>query len=70
MSTITRETYIEDIVENYPTLVRPLREYNIQCIACGDPIWGTLEEAAKRKGVQNLDEIIVELNKIIENKEE
>jgi len=62
---IKRDTTIEEIVEKYPELVRPLMEYGIKCIACGEPVWGTLEENAEEKGIENLDEIIVELNKIV-----
>jgi len=27
-----------------------LRNKGIRCLACGEPIWGSLEEAAKNKG--------------------
>ena len=65
---IKRETTIEEIVTNYPELVRPLMEYGIKCIVCGEPIWGTLEENAEEKGIQNLDEIIEDLNRIVAQK--
>jgi methionine synthase II (cobalamin-independent) len=54
---------IEEIVREYPELIRPLREYGIKCVACGEPIWGTLEENANIKGIQNLEKIIDQLNK-------
>ena len=47
---ITKETTIEEIVYQSPPAVRYLREKGIRCIACGEPIWGTLEEAAREKG--------------------
>lgn len=47
---ITKETTIEEIVYQSAAAVRYLREKGIKCIACGEPIWGTLEEAAKEKG--------------------
>jgi methionine synthase II (cobalamin-independent) len=47
---ITKETTREDIVQQSAAAVRFLREKGIKCIACGEPIWGTLEEAAKEKG--------------------
>jgi methionine synthase II (cobalamin-independent) len=55
---------IEDLVNNYPFAVRYLSEKGIRCIACGEPIWGTLEEAAIEKGfTQKQIEIFVqELN--------
>jgi len=47
---ITKETTIEEIVHQSAAAVRYLREKGIKCIACGEPIWGTLEEAAQEKG--------------------
>ncbi len=41
---------IEDLVRDYPFSVRYLMEHGIKCIACGEPVWGTLAEAAKEKG--------------------
>lgn len=65
MNKITPDTPIEEIVEDYPELVRPLREFGIKCIACGEPVWGTLKENAEVKGIQNVEDIVVELNKMI-----
>lgn len=47
---ITKEILIEDLVDNYSFSVRFLMEQGIRCIMCGEPIWGTLEEAAREKG--------------------
>jgi len=41
---------IEDLVNDYPYSVKYLSDKGIRCIACGEPIWGTLEEAALEKG--------------------
>ena len=46
---ITKEIPIEELVNNYPFSVKFLMEKGIRCIMCGEPIWGTLEEAAKEK---------------------
>ncbi len=67
---IKPDTTIEEIVEKYPELVRPLMEYGIQCMACGEPVWGTLQENARRKGVRNLDEIVGKLNEMVSRKEQ
>ncbi len=53
---ITKDIEIEDLVRHYPASIKFLSEKNIKCIACGEPIWGTLEEAAKEKGYSD-DEI-------------
>ena len=47
---ITKDIEIEELVNKYPFSVKYLMEQHIKCIACGEPIWGTLEEAAKEKG--------------------
>ena len=47
---ITKTILIEELVDNYPFSVRYLMEQGIRCIMCGEPIWGTFEEAAKEKG--------------------
>ncbi|GAB6283763.1 MAG: hypothetical protein STSR0008_25760 [Ignavibacterium sp.] len=65
---ITKNIFIEDLVRDYPFSIDYLMNRGIRCIVCGEPIWGTLEEAAKEKGF-NEDEInnfVVELNKFFE----
>lgn len=52
---ITKDITIEDLVEEIPGSVRYLSEKGIKCIACGEPIWGTLEDAAKEKGFSDID---------------
>jgi hypothetical protein len=44
---IRKGIFIEDLVINLPESISYLKEKNINCIACGEPIWDTLEEAAK-----------------------
>jgi methionine synthase II (cobalamin-independent) len=63
---ITKEIQIEDLVELYPFSVKYLSKNGIRCIACGEPIWGTLEEAAKEKGFddEKINFFIEELNKM------
>ncbi len=64
--TITKDTLIEDLVGNHPETVQPLQEMGVRCIRCGEAVWGTLEENVRQKGLKNLDEIILYLNRIIE----
>jgi methionine synthase II (cobalamin-independent) len=65
MTGINEDTTIEEIVREYPELIRPLMQHGIKCVMCGEPIWGTLKENAQEKGINNLSEILVELNSII-----
>ena len=47
---INKEIEIEDLVKVLPNSVVYLMEKGIRCLRCGEPIWGTLESAAKEKG--------------------
>ena len=48
--TIDENISIEELVEILPEAVSYLSRKGIKCIACGEPIWGTLGEAAAEKG--------------------
>lgn len=62
---IDANTTIEDIVQSHPELIKILVEHGLTCIACGEPLWGTLQENASRQGITNLEDIINKLNKSI-----
>ena len=47
---IHKNILIEELVTRIPASVSYLMKKGIKCIACGEPIWGTLSEAAKQKG--------------------
>ena len=52
---ITKDIEIEDLVNELPESVGYLREEGIRCLRCGEPIWGSLEDAAKEKGYSDKD---------------
>lgn len=52
---IDKNISIEELIEEKPASVKYLMEKGIKCIACGEPIWGTLEDAAKEKGYSESD---------------
>jgi hypothetical protein len=60
---IEKNILIEELVDNYSFAVCYLMEKGIRCIMCGEPIWGTLEEAAREKGFTNkeIEEFIDEM---------
>lgn len=68
---INKNTSIEDLVDFVPGSVKYMMTKGIKCVACGEPIWGTLEDAAKEKGFEDKDiELFVnELNDLLENPE-
>jgi methionine synthase II (cobalamin-independent) len=65
---ITKDILIEELVDNYPFSVRYLMEKGIRCIMCGEPIWGTLEEAAEEKGfdANTIQGFVDEMKKLAE----
>ncbi len=52
---ITKEISIEELIESIPASVEYLMKEGIRCIVCGEPIWGSLEEAAEEKGFKHDD---------------
>jgi methionine synthase II (cobalamin-independent) len=64
---IDKKILIEDLIDQYPQSIQFLMEKGIKCIACGEPIWGTLEDAIHEKGFteEQLKELIEELNIVI-----
>ena len=46
---ISRDTIIEDLVQESPDSITFLMERGIRCLRCGEPIWGTLGQAMDEK---------------------
>ncbi len=67
---ITKEIEIEDLIKEIPQAVTFLMDKGIRCLRCGEPIWGTLETAAKEKGFNDFEiEVFVnDLNKLMNEK--
>jgi methionine synthase II (cobalamin-independent) len=68
---ITSDTYIEEIIKIIPDSILYLQQKGIKCIACGEPVWGTLKDAADLKKItaQELSAIVSELNQMIETRQ-
>ncbi len=68
---ITKDIGIEDLIEKYPFSVHFLSQKGIRCIVCGEPIWGTLEEAAREKGFDDdaIEQFVEELNALSKNQQ-
>ncbi|NQV43232.1 MAG: DUF1858 domain-containing protein [Candidatus Marinimicrobia bacterium] len=62
---INKEILIEDLVQEYPKLIGPLKIEGIVCLACGEALWGTLEAQAIEKGLTNIDDIVQRMNALI-----
>jgi len=63
---ISRDVSIEELVRSVPGSVRYLMEQGIKCLACGEPIWGTLESAALEKGFspEQIDRVVEDLRRL------
>ncbi len=66
---VTKDTTIEELVDKVPGSVKYLMEKGIRCIVCGEPIWGTLEEAAEEKGFgpEDIEQFVKDLNELVKN---
>jgi len=67
--TIKKEIEIEELVEILPDAVTYLMEKGIRCLRCGEPIWGTLENAAREKGFddEQINNFVEDLNKMLKS---
>jgi methionine synthase II (cobalamin-independent) len=68
---IEKNITIEDLIEDYPKSVKYLADKGIRCIKCGEPIWGTLEEACLEKNFtqEAITQVVIELNELHTNVE-
>lgn len=67
---VSKLTSIEEIVTIDPELIEYLSKQGIRCIRCGEPVWGSLEDAALQKGYsqEQIVRFVNEMNLILENK--
>ena len=68
---ITKEISIEELIESIPASVEYLMKEGIRCIVCGEPIWGSLEEAAEEKGfkTRDIERFVNDLQILADNKD-
>ena len=66
---ITKEIFIEDLIKNYVFSINFLSQKGVTCIPCGDPVCGTLEEAAKEKGFDDnvIKKLVEEMKELAAN---
>lgn len=70
MNKVTKDIEIEDLVKLVPESVTYLMNNRIRCLRCGEPIWGTLEEASIEKGFKEKDiqKFVDDLNSLMKQK--
>ncbi len=61
---IKKDIQIEDLIREIPSSVHYLMEKGIKCLACGEPVWGTLESESKEKGFTEaeIEKFVKDLN--------
>ena len=61
------EDLVEDLVSAHPATVRVFMDHSFPCLVCGEPVWGTIAENARRNGLsdQQLEALLDDLNRII-----
>lgn len=69
MKPLTPDISVEELIELIPEAPAILRRFDIICIQCGEPVWGTLKELAQEKGINDLNEVLRALNEAKEKKE-
>jgi len=63
---ITWDISIEDLVANCEDAIKICLKYGLSCIACGEPVWGTLGEIADEQGIKDKDALLSELREACE----
>lgn len=63
---ITRQTTIEQLIEQSNDAIGFLAHKKIRCVRCGEPVWDTLEHAARQAGYpeEEIDRLISDLNRL------
>ena len=63
---ITKNTSIEELIDEVPEAIGYMMNRGIRCLRCGEPTWGTIETAAAEKGFtpEDIITIVAELNEL------
>lgn len=69
MERISKDITIEELVMKIPESVSYLMKNGIKCLACGEPIWGTLESASREKGFSDdqIEKFVSALNSMLKD---
>ncbi len=61
MERIEAETHIDQILSEYPSLSRVFIEFELPCMVCGEPFWGTIEQLGNQHNI-NITKLVKRLN--------
>ncbi|MFH1445451.1 MAG: DUF1858 domain-containing protein [Nanoarchaeota archaeon] len=67
MSKITKKTTIGEAVEKCPEIAKVMLKHGLHCIGCAVATWETIEQGAKRHGLdeKDIDKMILEINEVV-----
>ena len=63
---INEKSSVEELVERFPGIVNFLSTKGLQCIVCGEPVWGTIGQLARDKGYteEEIGTLLSEMNSL------
>ena len=56
---------VEEVLKDHPSVSSFLRRWDIICVQCGEPAWGTLREVIEAKQ-QDVTQVLAALNDFLE----
>jgi hypothetical protein len=62
---IEQDSPVEEVLDKHPTLARVFVRFNVPCLVCGEPFWGTVRELAQKYNVE-LEDLLMALNGALE----
>lgn len=65
MRHFSRDVTIEELLDEAPEANTFLIERGLPCLVCGEPFWGTLEDLARRNGVEDVDALVRDMNEYL-----
>lgn len=70
MRSITNETLVEDLVRAWPDAVSFFMQRGVKCIACGEPIWGSIGDLCRSTGMtdERAAEVLAEATTMMKGK--
>lgn len=63
-ATITKDMTIGEVVRNHPQTVPVFFKHGLACVGCHVANWETVEQGAISHGIQDLEALLRDLNKV------
>ena len=63
---ITKDMTIEQVIRLEPKTIEVFLKHGMHCIGCQAATWETLQETAFTHGIEDVDGMVDELNKVVQ----